>query len=1146
VVLFVSLVACTLASSSSIVSLRAREVELRRNTPGGFLITALLALLVLLGVGTAVRAGTTGGIEGKVTDENGNGVTGVTVTASSPAQILSVTTTMRGFYSILDLSPDTYAVTSSKDGYDSATINGVTVTADQTTSANIKLVQMVKVIGRIETTATASLISKTVTGDLYAVNAQAIKQYNGGVGGAETLYSQNSVVGSLPGVVRFIGSGGGYYGQGTLSLRGGSFSEIGYELDGVPMNRGFDFYNGTGFVTNGLAGLQVYTGGAPPDEGRALSGYINQVIARGKYPGGADFTTVVGTPLYNHSIQADIYGATPDDRFTYYVSTLATNAYFNFGDRSNLANTSFRLPAGDPGCGAFNIITNVDFGLPALNCNQSYVLNEPMSQGALFSNPFNAGRDTVTNLHWSFVHNRLKDDLQAEYLVGTTFAAPFGMYGTTGADPAIATQFSGFFGGAGLNANGQLTWPTGSFYQGRVGQPYNPAQLITLTWPSSGGSANGVIPSTFQDSQSTEYNVEKLGYARAMAQSSFLRLYGYQMYSAWNLNQFEQPFAGNSFYQLHDNATGVTVEYQNQVNQQDLVRLIGDWSRDVTLRYDYQNFRSIGGIVGCAVGGAPIICAPGTPVARIGAPSNRWNSVTPLDWDAALADRWKPSDKLLFDFGLRWDEFAYQLMPMKITGPDGLAYLAEEQNGMCLYGYSYSASDPKILGANGDQNCYELLLAGSTAEGGSGPFQARDLPGAAAWQDVLGSLTFTDLSPRFGATDEIDPRDVIRASVGRYVQPPNSAWQQYRANPLWGPGVTVRQLNGFYNGLGYLAVHDILPEDSTNYDLSLEHEFPGTLSVKLTPYYKNTRNQLLFIPIDPHLPGFASGNNLGAVRTHGLEFLAQKPVAGAGGIGGTLAVTDTSSKIRFTSINGKSYINLLNGTDAAGRCTGSGICGYNRYYGTNYRLLDPSGYYAPSFFLGPTATSQSYSVQWVINLTLVVRTHGFDIVPAFNYQSGNPYGDPLNFPDAHCPTAGSPPVGSGCIPLPAGKTTAFGANGPDPYTGQFDSLGSMSGPSWWTLNVAVSHSIGRNLEASILGTNLIAGIHNHGYPWEHPASQQNISYADNGFYYNVPLGAGGLTAPSPPTAYYGNNYYPYASNAILPYRDWVFSVSSKI
>ena len=1126
----------------------------------GLLRIALLALLVLLVQGTWVLAGTTGNIQGKVTDQSGNAVAGAKVTVASPSSTVTITSGPSGFYAALNLSPDTYSATASKDGYDTSTVYGITVTADQITSADIRVRQTVKTLGHITTTATATVVNRTVTGDLYAVNAATIQNTNGASGGAETLYSQNSVVGTLPGVNRYaIGSGPGYGGQGQLSIRGGAPDQVGYELDGIPLNRGFDFYNGTSFNTNGLASLEVYTGGAPADSGRAMSGYINEIISRGKYPGGADFTGVVGGPLFNHSAQADIYGATPDNRFTYYVSTLATNNYVNFGDRSNLANTSFAVPAGDPGCGQFNLTAgpNATLGGTQLNCSQSYILNQPASQAAYASTPFNAGRDTAANLHWGFLHNGLNDDLQALYVVGTTVADPYGPYGVFGADPSQATlQYTG----TSLSSSGQIQWPTGGFYQGAVGTPYNPANLIPLTWPTSGGSlapscvgganpatglpfCGGTMPPTFQDSESTQYSIEKLAYTHALSQSSFLRVYGYQMYSAWTLDQPINGFVGFSFYQLHDNATGAGFNYENQLNSQNLIKLIGDWTRDVTLRYNYAP--EAVGPPSC-VGG----CTPGAPVTHINIPFSTWNTVTPLDWDGVIQDTFKPSDKVQFDLGLRWDEFGFQLMPQRLTGPDGLAYLSEEVDGICLDGFPYSPSDPKIIGPTGTQNCNQILSASTNP---------KIQPGGFAWSNPPSFASFTTLSPRFGATFSVDPRDVVRLSAGRYVQPPNSAFEQYTRNPRWGPGAGTTLLNSFMLGLGFGAYHDILPEDSTNYDLSLEHEFSGGLSTKITPFYRNTRNQILSIPFNPQSPSFVTGDNFGNARIKGVEFTLQRRIAAASGLGGTLNATYTDTKIRFNVPRGgtTSFINVINGTNQASCATpillgngttgppNTGICGYNNAYGTNYAMLDPAGYYSPSFVMAPTSTGPSYDVRWNINFTPEIKEAGFDVFVPLAYSSGSPYGDALIFPDPHCPTGVVPSASNGCIAIPAGKSY-YGGNGPDPYTGTFDGPGSLQGPSFWTLGVAVSHEIGHNLKASILGTNLVTGVSNHGYAWEQAKAQNNVAYGDNSFYSAAPLGAFTNPGPNPATGYYGNNYYPYASAGALSYRDWIFSVTAKI
>jgi outer membrane receptor protein involved in Fe transport len=398
------------------------------------------------------------------------------------------------------------------------------------------------------------------------------------------------------------------------------------------------------------------------------------------------------------------------------------------------------------------------------------------------------------------------------------------------------------------------------------------------------------------------------------------------------------------------------------------------------------------------------------------------------------------------------------------------------------------------------------------------------------------------------------------------VQPPNSAFEQYTRNPRWGPGAGTSLLNSFMLGLGFGAYHDILPEDSTNYDLSLEHEFSGGLSTKITPFYRNTRNQILSIPFNPQSPSFVTGDNFGNARIKGAEFTLQRRIAGASGIGGILNATYTDTKIRFNVPRGgaTSFINVINGTDANGVCQGGGICGYNAAYGVNYALLDPAGYYSPSFVMAPTSTGPSYDVRWNINFTPEIKEAGFDVFVPFSYSSGSPYGDALLFADPHCPytnaVIGGPPVyaaghapsaATGCMPAPvdgAGNITHlyYGGNGPDPYTRTFDGPGSLHGPSVWTLGVAVSHEIGHNIKASILGTNLLVGVNNHGYAWEQAKAQNNASYGDNSFYGAAPLGAFTNPGPNPAQGYYGNNYYPYASSGILPYRDWIFAVQAKV
>src|SRR5579864_6450574 len=80
---------------------------------------------------TQASAGTTGVISGTTKNEQGAPIAAAKVTISSPSQTATGLTNSAGFFSFLDLSPDTYTVTAAKDNFESAVTPGVTVQADQ-------------------------------------------------------------------------------------------------------------------------------------------------------------------------------------------------------------------------------------------------------------------------------------------------------------------------------------------------------------------------------------------------------------------------------------------------------------------------------------------------------------------------------------------------------------------------------------------------------------------------------------------------------------------------------------------------------------------------------------------------------------------------------------------------------------------------------------------------------------------------------------------------------------------------------------------------------------------------------------------------------------------------------------------------------
>ncbi len=299
--------------------------------------TASLMLTLALSQVTWALAGTTGNISGTVTDESGAPVSGVAVKAVSASETSQATTDARGAFSFLNLQPDTYTLAVEKDGYNPISYSGVTVFADQTLTLAFKLTKALKTIAKVSARAAGNLVKPGTTSDVYSVNEATSKQTATSAGGYN-LDSAYSAIANQPGVYEGVGSYN--FGQ-VFYIRGSSYGQVGYEFDGVPVNRAFDNYSANSLSNLGSAQTEVYTGGSPAGGASAtLGGYINQVIKTGTYPGYGDVTGAVGTPAFYHKLDFEAGGATPDRLFSWYVGLRGANnvpAFITSNNGANLA-----------------------------------------------------------------------------------------------------------------------------------------------------------------------------------------------------------------------------------------------------------------------------------------------------------------------------------------------------------------------------------------------------------------------------------------------------------------------------------------------------------------------------------------------------------------------------------------------------------------------------------------------------------------------------------------------------------------------------------------------------------------------------------------------------------------------------------------
>lgn len=365
--------------------------------------------------GTWVLAGTTGTLSGMVTNPATHApIAGAKITVASPSQTASVNTDGSGHFAFLALAPDTYTVTVTIAGYDPASVAGETVIADSTRTLNVAPNKVLQTIGKVTSRASTDLVKPGTTADVYSINA-AQQDKSTALGGGGNLNSAYSALAPVPGV--FISPGqGGYIGDtATLSIRGGDYDQIGYEIDGVPVNRAFDKYSSGTASSLGQQELQVYTGAAQANaEGQGISGFINQVIKTGTYPASSTFTGDLGAPAFYHKFSAETGGATQNRNFSYYVGLGGYNQDFRYLDNFNGTSVGQLYGIAIASCSSSfsRALAPSCYTAGLYNGNTgpgSFVLGGP----SLFPQSSIADRDSVFNFHFGLPHkNGTKDDLQ--------------------------------------------------------------------------------------------------------------------------------------------------------------------------------------------------------------------------------------------------------------------------------------------------------------------------------------------------------------------------------------------------------------------------------------------------------------------------------------------------------------------------------------------------------------------------------------------------------------------------------------------------------------------------------------------------------------------------------------------------------------
>ncbi len=1135
----------------------------------GRCVAALAVMLTLVLQATLVSAGTTGGLNGVLVDsQTHKPLGGVTITVSSPTQTAKTTTDANGHFSFVSLAPDTYVVSvAASADHEAYAVSGVTVQADQSQTLTLDQPGKLQTIGRTTSRSAASLVKAGTTADVYSLNSTQTDK-SAAFGGGGTLNSAYSAISTVPGVY-VAPNQAGYIGAGpSLSIRGGDYDQIGYELDGIPVNRAFDNYPSGQLSSLGQQEVQVYTGAAPANsEGQGLSGYVNQVIRTGSAPGYDTLDFAVGAPALYNKAAFEAGGANDAHTFSYYAGYGGYQQAYRYADQFNGASLSQTYgqpiaPCPGPSLTVTPATVPSCFGPGGADyTNGGTTPAYALGPFNLFSQSRTDDRDAVVNLHFGI--NRKsgdRDDIQVLYVNNHLNSPYYISNNDQGGDAYLNTI--GF--GVPFYADAyQSSLPLGSVLPAN----YTGGGASIYQFPGSpqGRAFQSAIPDNLEDAFVNDQSIIKVQYQRNFGTKAFLRVYGYTYYSDWLNNGPQTTYADyvgsvSPDYELNSHTRGASATFTDQITDKHLLSIQGAYTTSNTLRDN--NTEMINGFYGpnsinartavgvlvdssnpyngqCyATGGAPVNCynASGsnlntgagyftlqqaynntvTPAAGTcgggaceylvvgNGQYATYNTVKPKFTSASITDDWKPTDKLTINYGVRYDRYEFD-------GSDTTNSLART-----FFFNAWNAQFPTI----------QLVNTPSQVE------------------------SYTVFQPRLGAAYTLNRNTVLRASYGRYAQAPNSAFQQYDYLQPESP----IGLAGFAKfGVGNTPGHSILPPTSSNYDFSLEHEFNRDTAIKVSPFLRKTQDQIQQFYLDQKT-GFVSGLNVGNQTSSGVEFELDKGDFARDGIAAKFSFTYTNSYIRYNrEANGQSVVDGINtsisnfnaytkaggGSPCYNPANGAAVaCApgmvANPYYNAPLQgLLDPNGNYATfDTFPGPIGVGyQSYGAPYVSTLLLQYKHKKFSLTPALQISGGQRYGVPASTPGIQPDT---------CTGVLGGSTTGdprynYGAAGGSPFdattcaapdgtfvipnvsTGVFDGIGQYVAPTVLQMHLQASYELNKHLTIVSTFSNLIYNCF----------GGSKTSFTVNGAcQYTATYGAGSGPIPI------GNAYNP--GNAIQP------------
>jgi hypothetical protein len=896
---------------------------------------ALAFAFVLCSLRPVLAQTTTGGITGSITSPSGP-LSAVAVAAVAPSGHYQTTTNAQGFYSIVGVVPDTYAVTFTVNGYETYTASGITVGINQTVSVSQQLSRQLQSIGRTQSRSTASAFQPQQTTDTYNVNTQQINT----ITGKSNNTNEVELLGALPGA--------SFDSSGYPVLRGGRENEEGYQYEGISYTDPFTNQFVNSLILHGASQFQVTPGAGDASNGNAGTGAINLVAKRGTNPsfGQAEFDLYGGRD--EHTVNAEFGWASANGRFSSYTSFL--------GDRTD----SFQYgPAGTPALQLGDLLGRNNQWINDFIENAVYKFGKDNNQSLqIFYN------NTQFDLHLGngFTNGPNGFGLNGQplyykdndpfYLFEITHILPFTVAqvqalmpftpGQTGVSQQIGSRYPENFNQPNDTFKLQYAWNvnastfiTAKYYE------VNNVELFDFPYVPEG--------ITFGDEVSLQG-----GYTRGLAldgtkQLGSKNLLGFGGEYKFLHPVFSQPSATLGFFEY--GGGGAAFEAADFLSPTDPNCPLGPGGCGYLLGNNPTGTRYI---------------APGSPVPF----ANESAQTQRQDWALYVQDIYSPTDRLKIDLGLRVDgaNWLYGNCTINTCLPISTGTFANGTPNPALDAFNYDESTrrPRVL-------------------------QPR--------LSVVDQLSRTDSlrvayarSMQFPLVSYVDHSNNFLAEYTPFANVPSFVNLTGGAATFCGT-TNNRQCSSYANQLYWeneiddtgVPIQPLKPITFNNYELSYSHLFPQNIALKLTPFYRKAYNEVAqsATPIVQNgqvvtdafgAPEFGPSvfTNLGHSQISGVEFYVTKEAAY--GLSGQLSLTyqNEFTNVLPTSPSENFYPSI---PPAA------------LQLGNQYRV----GFLSP--FVGSLAVSYKTHSGWRFNPTIFYN-HGYPIgsglISAYNVN-GVPY-----------------------------------------------------------------------------------------------------------------------------------------------------------